>query len=205
MMKYANATTILATLTLGFGVAGCGNNGGVTLTPPPPPNVVSYIQIERLSRPAIKEVFEPFQDHQKSNAVEPYADPTILADIKTTEDAVRYGPTGPAAGTPDYGAALQGILYPDEYSVNLAGATPAGNDPEYFLSNEVEKAFGGRAPNDDVIGLELGVLFGNTIPALGLAPDDNKENTCLSAQNIAGGENASKKTTGTFPYLPVPH
>jgi hypothetical protein len=66
-------------------------------------------------------------------------------------------------------------------------------------------AFGGRAPNDDVIGLELGVLFGNTIPALGLAPDDNKENTCLSAQNIAGGENASKKTTGTFPYLPVPH
>jgi hypothetical protein len=150
MMKYANATTILATLTLGFGVAGCGNNGGVTLTPPPPPNVVSYIQIERLSRPAIKEVFEPFQDHQKSNAVEPYADPTILADIKTTEDAVRYGPTGPAAGTPDYGAALQGILYPDEYSVNLAGATPAGNDPEYFLSNEVEKAFGGRAPNDDV-------------------------------------------------------
>ncbi len=205
MMKFTTIATSLAALGLGFGFAGCGNNGGVTLTPPPPPGQHTYVQIERLSRPVIKEVFEPFQDHQKSNAVEPYADPTIFADIAKTEDAVRYGPNGPAAGTPDYGAKLQTILYPDEYSVNLAGGAPGGNDPEYFLSNEVEQAFGGRAPNDNVIDLELGILFGRTVAALGLAPDDNKENTCLSSQNIAGGEDPSKKTSTTFPYLAVAH
>ncbi len=201
MMKLTTIATALAALGLGSGLTACGGSGSVTLTPPPPRT--TYVQIERLSRPAIKEVFEPFQDHQKSNAVEPYADATIQGDIKFSEDYVRYGAAGPGTG-PDYGAALQGILYPDEYSVNLAGAAPSGNDPEYFLSNEVEKAFGGRAPNDNVIDLELGILFGGTIPALGLAPDDLKENTCLSSQNIPA-EDPSKLTTNTFPYLATPH
>ncbi|MBC5799611.1 MAG: DUF4331 family protein [Candidatus Eremiobacteraeota bacterium] len=208
MMNHTKIVTVLAALGFGLGFAGCSNSP-VVLTPghPAGPNA-KYIQIERLSRPAIKEVFEPFQHHQISNAAEPYNDPTIKADIATTEDAIRYGGT-PASG-PDYGAALQGILYPDEYAVNLNGGNPTTKTQgEYFLSNEVTGSFGGRAPNDDVINLELGILFGNTIPALGLAPDDGKENTCLSSQNIAGpyvygGQNPKKTATGSFPYFPTP-
>ncbi len=207
MTKHLISITALA--ALGIGLTGCGNGGGVVLTPPRPNGPGQpYTQIERLSRPAIKEVFEPFQDHQISNAVEPYNDPTIKNDIAVTEDAIRYGGT-PASG-PDYGVALQGILYPDEYAVNLNGGNPSTKTQgEYFLSNEVSGSFGGRAPNDDVIDLELGILFGNSIPALGLAPDDGKENTCLSSQNITapyvfGGQDPRKTATGTFPYFPTP-
>ncbi len=214
MIKHLGSLTILA--VFGGALAGCGSSGATVLTPNRPPNqgggtTAQYVQIERLSRPAIKEVFEPFQDHQTSNAVEPYADPTIQADIKKTENALRP-PTTYQGKASDYGTSLAGVLYPDEYSVNLAGNAPqAGDaDPFYFLSNELTPArFGGRAPNDDVIYLELGTLFGGIAPTVGLIPEDNQENTCLSGQNIAGpmkpgGQNAAKLTTGTFPYLNNP-
>jgi hypothetical protein len=206
MKKIIASLASVASLSLGLGA--CSSNT-VHLTPPTKTAAVTYTQIERLSRPAIKEVFEPFQDHQKSNAVEPYLDTTIQTDIQVTEDALR--PPNKTLGS-DYGKALASVLYPDEYSVNLAGAAPSGNDPFYFLSNEVEGAFGGRAPNDDVIYLELSVLFGPTLGALGLQPEDNEEDTCLASQNIggvgaagAGKEDPSKKTTSTFPYLPAAH
>ena len=117
-------------------------------------------------------------------------------------------PPNKTAGT-DYGATLTSILYPDEYLVNLNGTAPAATapDPELFLSAEVDgsTAFGGRAPNDDVIDLELPVLFGNTLFALGIVKaDDGEENNCLTSQNIPA-EDPSKKTTAVFPYLPVPH
>jgi hypothetical protein len=183
-------------------LAAC-SGGSTVLTPASQTssgNGQTYTQIERLSRPAIKEAFEPFQDHQISNSVEPYKDPTIQADIIGTEDFVR-----PTTSTTDYGKAIAGVVYPDEYLVNLAGSAPSGADPYYFLSTEVTggKAFGGRAPNDDVIDLELGILFGGTLPALGLIADDKEENNCLSQQNVVA--DASKTTTSTFPYLPVPH
>jgi len=194
-----NSKLVLATALFGFGIAGCSNPVNVThaipATPAPTAAPASFIQIERLSRPAVKEVFEPFQDHQISNAIEPYADTTISGAIVATEDALR-----PTTSTTDYGQALKGILYPDEYLVNLNGATPASGT--FFLSTEVSGGadFGGRAPNDDVIDLELGALFGNTLPALGLIADDHEENTCLSTQNTPP-EAAGKKTTSTFPYL----
>ena len=193
-------TSLAAVATLGLGVSACGNNNTVHLTPQP--TAQKYVQIERLSRPAIKEVFEPFQDHQKSNAVEPYADATIQGDIKATEDALRP----PTAGT-DYGATLAAVLYPDEYTVNLAGTAPSGADPYYFLSEIADPgAFGGRAPNDDVIYLELNALFGPLLSELGAIKDDNQEDTCLMSQNIGGqgkpgGQNTKKLTSTKFPYL----
>ena len=200
MKKLLVSLASIATL----GLAACGGNNNVHLTPQP--SQLSFTQIERLSRPAIKEVFEPFQDHQKSNAVEPYNDPTIYADIKVTEDALR-----PPKGTIDYGVALQGLLYPDEYTVNLNGPAPSGADPYYFLSDVADGgAFGGRAPNDDVIYLELSALYGPLLSQLGAITDDNEENTCLMSQNIGGqgkpgGQAASKLATTTFPYLATPH
>jgi hypothetical protein len=207
-MKKAIATLTSAAV-LGLGLSAC-SGGSVTLTPSPHssgPVKAQYVQIERLARPAIKEVFEPYQAHQLTNAAEPYADATMQTYIVATEDALR--PPNTTLGT-DYGKTLLSVLYPDEYLVNLNGAAPSGADPYYFLSGEVDKAFGGRAPNDDVIYLELNALFGPLLGTLGLATEDNEEDTCLSSQNIGGvgvpgGQNAAKLTTTTFPYLPVAH
>jgi hypothetical protein len=195
-------TSVGAVAALGFGLAACSSSP-VHLTPQPsaPPAATTYTQIERLSRPAVKEVFEPFQDHQISNAIEPYADTTIKNDIKVTEDALR--PPSTTYNT-DYGATLAGLLYPDEYTVNLAGTeAPLALTGQYFLSYELSggTSFGGRAPNDDVIDLELGALFGNDLTAAGVT-DDKEENDCLTSQNLPA-EDSAKKTTSTFPYLPV--
>ncbi|MBD5635724.1 MAG: DUF4331 family protein [Candidatus Eremiobacteraeota bacterium] len=206
MKKAIASIASIATLSLGLGA--CGNNGGTVHLAPAGTGPQKYVQIERLARPAIKEVFEPFQDHQKSNVAEPYNDPTIFADIKTTEDALR--PPNATLKT-DYGATLQTVLYPDEYTVNLAGAAPSGAAPYYFLSEIADPgAFGGRAPNDDVIYLELSALFGPLLSQLHAATDDLEENTCLSSQNIAGvgkpgGQASSKLATATFPYLAAAH
>jgi hypothetical protein len=207
------AKKIVASIAL-VSLAACGGTskltpaGAPTATPAPTPlatvnPTTQFQQIERLSRPAVKEVFESFQHHQISNAAEPYNDPTIKADIVTTENAIR--PPKTSVGS-NFGNVLAAVLYPDEYLVNLNGSAPSGADPYYFLSTEVSggTAFGGRAPNDDVIALELGVLFGGTLPALGIQPEDKEENNCLQTQNIASLSDPAKSSTSAFPYLPAP-
>ena len=200
----------LATVgALGLSLAACSsNNNGPTLTPGPPNNVVQptgpFTQIERLSRPAVKEVFETFVQHQQSNAVEPYNDPVVQGAIKSTEDALR-----PPTANTDYGAALQGVLYPDEYAVDLT-QTKGG-----YLGVETKGAlgqgtFGGRNINDDVIGVSLLALFGNGLSTLGLQPDDNQENPCIASQGgkpLAPALNIdpTQASTTTFPYLNTPH
>jgi hypothetical protein len=202
MKKIVTSLASIATLSVGLGACSGGSNVHLT----PQPQQLSYTQIERLSRPAVKEVFEPFQDHQKSNVVEPYNDPTIKADIILTENALR-----PPTSTTNYGNALAGLLYPDEYTVNLNGGAPAGADPYYFLSDVADtNAFGGRAPNDDVIYLELDALFGPLLSQLGAIADDNEEDRCLMSQNIGGvgkpgGQAPGKLASTTFPYLATPH
>ena len=190
------------TLVLGLSLAlcGCGGSGGtnpiVVKTPAPIVPTGTFTQIERLSRPAIKEVFEKFVDHQVSNATEPYdmVNDPLKGEIQGFEDAVR--PPSVAAGT-DYGKALAGLLYPDEYTVDLSQTAQS------FLGNEIAGNFGGRNPNEDVVDVELGALFGNTLSALAILPDDGEENACLAKQNIT--QNPTQKTTSTFPYFAVPH
>ena len=58
-----------------------------------------------------------------------------------------------------------------------------------------------RALTDDVITTSLGIIFGNTIPALGLAPDDGNEIPSLTTDNVGPG---GKHFLTTFPYLGNP-
>ncbi len=197
-MKIQHLTILGA---LGFALAGCSSGGGnVNLTPQPsnlPGSGIfpsgNFVQIERLSRPAVKELFEKFNDHQISNSAEPYQDPTLQNSIQSFTSAFRSAAVTTEVAT---------VLYPDEYSVDLTqNSTQAG-----YLGAEtkgaVGNAFGGRAINDDVIGTSLAVVFGKALVGLGI-PDDGKENNCLAAQNLT--INASQKSTTTFPYLPTPH
>lgn len=191
--------------TLACALAGCG--GGNTNAPLPVVGIQQYVQIERLARPAVKELFEKFVDHQTSNAAEPYADSTLQTQIVAFTNALR--PPKASVGS-NYGTAIASVLYPDEITVDLSQTGRAA-----YLGKETGgvtgggSTFGGRDLSDDVIGISLGVVFGKTLgPAatggLGLQPEDNEENNCLSTENLPTPRTSQTKVA-TFPYLATPH
>ena len=200
-MKYS--IQLLAIGALGFGLAACGGNNAVSTVPVPSAGgVTQYKQIELLSRPAVKELFEKFVDHQTTNAAEPYADTTLQGEIAAFMDALR--PPNAGLGS-DYGHALAGVLYPNWITADISQTGAAA-----YLGNETGGAtstthstFGGRAVTDDVIDISLGAVFGHTLASLHLQPEDNEENNCLTTDNVA--INATQVPTGTFPYLASPH
>jgi hypothetical protein len=193
---------LLGAGTLALALGACGG-GGSTSPTAPTTNTASgtkYTQIELLSRPAVKELFEKFVDHQTTNAAEPYNDPTLQGEIQSFTDALR-----PPTASTDYGKALAGVLYPNEYTVDLSqtgGAAYLGNETGGATST-TKSTFGGRAVTDDVIDISLGAVFGKTLPTLGLIGDDGEENNCLSSENLA--QAATQVPTAAFPYLAVPH
>lgn len=172
--------------SVGF-TPGSGGSGGNS----PPPGTASYQQIELLSRPAVKEVFEAFADHDTTNRVEPYADPTLQGMILSFSEAFRDKTTSQT---------LQAVLYPNVMKVNLSQNTTTASYLGYETGGATGSKFGGRALADDVVDISLGALFGNTLSALGLIPDDHKEAPCLTTDNVA----YDKSNTSTFPYVQSP-
>ncbi len=199
---------------LALGACSSNNASPPHLTPPgsglatplptnPAATTTAYIQIERWGRPAVKEVFENFNDHKTTNAVEPYAgspaDP-LQSEIKGTADTVRP----PNAGVhSDYGAALQSILYPDEMAADLSDTTDAASYLGIETGGATGGKFGGRAIKDDIVDISLGAIFGNTLAKLSVQPEDAEENGCLTTDNV--GIDPSQQTTATFPYVSAPH
>ena len=191
--------SILNALTLGglaLSLSACGGSNN----PSTPVNHTSYVQFERLARPAVKELFETFVNHQVTNGVEPYNDPTLQGSIIAFTNTFRASTYGAALGGAPGGTA--GVLYPDELAFDLSQTTPAS-----YLGIETGGAtspsgskFGGRALSDDVIDISLGAIFGNTLSALGLIPDDHKEAPCLAEDNVP----YDKSNTDTFPYIQAP-
>ena len=171
-----------------IGVTGCGGSGGGV-------GNTQFVQIDRLARPAVNELFATAENnrHQINNQIAPKDDSTQLAnDI----DFFMTHAAGRSQATTD---ALKSVLIPDVMVADMSQSTAA------YLGVETGGAtggkFGGRALTDDVIDISLGAVFGNTISALGLAPDDGKEIATLTSDNT----NASgKHFTNTFPYLGAP-
>jgi hypothetical protein len=204
--------------TLAVGLAACGNNNtslpvignGNGLATPlptnPPTSTASYVQIELLSRPAVKEALESFNNHKVTNKVEPYAgtaggDP-LQGEIKATVDLLR-----PPKNGADFGAALQGVLYPNEIAADLSDTADKASYLGFETGGATGGKFGGRDLADDVINTDLGAIFGGTLVKLGLQPEDGQENNCLSQQSpdVATLQRSSQANTGTFPYLSPPH
>lgn len=179
---------------VGFALAGC--NGSSTTTPQPQPSSTpaSYTQTELLARPAVKEAFESFANHDTTNRTEPYNDTTLQTSIGSFMTAV-------AGRSPQTASAMQSVLYPNEMQIDTS---QIGAGTASYLGVETGGAtgskFGGRALSDDIISISLGAIFGNTIAALGLVPDDNKESPCLMTDNVS----YDKSNTATFPYVQKP-
>jgi len=165
--------------------------GGEPVSP-----TMAYHQIEVLSRPAVKELFEVFADHIKTNYNDPFNDPEIFYAVDNFMQHV-------AGRSVAISRVVRNVLYPNELAADLSQSGPAA-----YLGVETGGAtgskFGGRGLTDDVIDLSLGVVFGNTVPALGLAPDDGKENACLTSEHVASGQ-GGVQTQSTFPFLATPH
>jgi len=193
-MKTTQRLVLAASIAV-LAATGCSSGPTASNTPPPiGPQGNTYQQIELLSRPAVKELFEQFSNHDATNRSSPYADAVLPGEITTFTNAFR---------DPAYGAALKSILTPNEIAVDLSQAKAA------YLGVETGGAtggtFGGRSLTDNVIDTSLGVVFGNTLNALKVvATDDGKENNCLITQNVTADQ-GGKQSQASFPYLATPH
>jgi len=205
-MKKIFAATISA-VALGV-VVGCG--GSSSLAPSAPKSGIinmwtttsktsdgtNYVQIDRLARPAVNEVFATVANnrHEVNDEDSPPQDAT---ELKTDIDGFL---TSPAGRSPAIRAVIESVLVPDMMKANL---NQTGNAS--YLGVETGGAtggkFGGRQLSDDVVDISLGIIFGNTIPALGLAPDDGNEIPTLTNDNVGPG---GKHFLTTFPYLGNP-
>ncbi len=154
-----------------------------------------YKQFDRLARPAVNEVFATVANgrHAINDADQPTDDVNNLAN--DIQGFMTY-PAGRSQAITDVAKA---VLVPDMMTVNLDGQGAA------YLGYETGGAtggtYGGRALSDDVVDISLGVIFGGTIPALGLAPDDGNELPSFETDNV---DDSGKHFLSTFPYLGNP-
>lgn len=188
-----------------LGTSSC--NGGAAN----PPNLnagqtgsgVQYQQIERLARPAVKELFQQFANHDGTNRTSPAQTPL---SSQTLYQEIGSFTTTVAGRSPAIASTLQAILIPDEVAADLSNLT----DKASYLGVETGGAtggkFGGRGLPDDVIDISLGAVFGKTIPTVvPTVPDDGKESPCLTTDNVPQQNGPDKVTPATFPYVGAPH
>lgn len=199
---------MLTTLFLGVAAivgAGCTHNSAA----PAPHRPAQYQQIERLARPAIKEAFQNWQNHDATNRSAPTNDAGLQQAI--VGFATTIGRDATHANT------LAAILIPDEIQADLSKTVAGCGTPNApcaaYLGHETGGAtgstFGGRWLNDDTIKVSLNVIFGSTLSDLGLIADDHKALWCLSDDNLASGSPVGQGTFqsygAAFPYVNTPY
>jgi hypothetical protein len=200
-------------------VPNSGNNAPTTALGSGP-----FKQLDRLNRPAVNEVFATFAEHQGNNVDTPNDDAKILGPQIVTFTTTVGGRSTAIANV------LESVLTPDVQIADMSGKSLSciGMAPgtcNNYLGIETGgatqapaglKPFGGRALTDDIITISLGAIFGNTIPKLGLAPDDNAESDGrpdssfpsghrpnLTTDNVTS-QTAPKHFSTTFPFLGPP-
>jgi len=200
--------TFAAIYGIVIGATSCGSGNTPNSAPAPVVTPISsgvapasFIQMERLGRPAIKEVFQQFNNHDNTNRTSPYALPLASQSLSQEISSFAQQSVGRSAAT---AAVLQAVLIPDALEADLSQTGGSA-----YLGVETGGAtgskFGGRGLLDDIVAIDAGALFGNTVAALGLAPDDGKEIPCLSNDNVPPNAAAHNITPGGgFPYVGTP-
>ncbi len=196
MMKRFTLGTALAVSALALSLSGCNGNGPQVLGAPNGGRPSgTYTQTELWGRPAVKEGLEMFKDHDATNRSEPFADPTLNNDIGSFVSTV-------AKRDATTTSTIQSILGLNEMMFDTSSAATKAAYLGVESKGATGSTFGGRALNDDVIDLDLNVVFGDTLSKLGLIPDDGNESPCLTTDNV--GPSAKTVTSPTFPYVQPP-
>jgi len=198
-----NVTAIATGLLGAVLLAGCGGsnhngNGGANGVAGQGAAPHVFVQIDRLSRPAINEVFATVANnrHAQNHTLDsPTDDPGQLAnDIQSFM-------TGTAGRSPAITNVVVSVIVPDVMKADLSQPTTKAAYLGVETGGFTGSKFGGRALTDDVIDIDLGIIFGKTIPALGLAPDDGKEIPTLASDNVGYDKHC---TLNAFPYVGAP-
>lgn len=157
----------------------------------------SFVQQDRLSNPVVNEVFATFANdrHRINNLAQPNDDVNNLAnDIQGFMTTV----AGRSQAITDV---VKAVFAQDVMVVDLSSSAQTAAYLGVQTGGATGSTFGGRALTDDVVDTSLGVVFGGTVPALGLAPDDGNQIPTLTSDNVGPG---GKQFTNTFPYLGAP-
>ena len=164
-------------------ISGCSED---TMTPNNPGATVTYSMREQMGRPAIATVFINSSMKDAFNSTPPSMMSAMFLDsMKAKLVALNGGlyvgnilvPSDPG------GAAFMSLLATDELGVSKSGITSFYNGTQVLT---------GRALNDDVIDVELILVFGGPTGA---------SNPGLTSDHV----NANDKTfLSTFPYLAEP-
>ena len=192
--------TFAAVYAIVLGTSSCGGGNATNL--PQLNNPVQFQQLERLGRPAVKELFQQFANHDGTNRTSPAALPLTS---QTLYQEIGSFTTSVAGRSPATVAALQSILIPDEVAADLS---QAGVNAAYLgveTGGATGSKFGGRALQDDVIDISLGAVFGKTLSALGVVPADGNDSPCLTTDNVPSQAAKDNVTPATFPYVGAPH
>jgi hypothetical protein len=166
----------------------------------------NYRQLDRLARPIVNEGLATItkRRHEHNNKDNPTDDSNATAGLITDIDGFLQFPAGRSSAIRHV---IESILVPDVMIADLSqtdGAAYLGTEVTQALSGGARSSFGGRALSDDVVDISLGIIFGNTVPALGLAPDDGAELPSFTTDNV-GYDATVKKTLTSFPYVGTPN
>jgi len=188
-------------------LVGCGGSSGSNTTPQLGRIAVwttssvktgdAYVQQDRLSNPVVNEVFATFANnrHRINNLAQPSEDKDELAnDIQSFMTQV----AGRSQATTDV---VKAVFMRDTMVVDLSSNASTAAYLGVQTGGATGSTFGGRALGDDVVDISLGVVFGTTVSALGLAPDDGNAIPTLTSDNV---DASGKQFTNTFPYLGSP-
>ncbi len=160
----------------------------------------NFTQRDRLARPVVNEALATVtaRRHEINDKDNPSDD---AGQLKNDIESFLTFPAGRSA---QIKTVIETVLVPDVMIADLSQAGMAA-----YLGNETGGAtatdgstFGGRKLTDDVIDMTLGVVFGPTVPALKLAPDDGAEKFFFTTDNV---DSSAKNFLRTFPYLGNPH
>ena len=153
-------------------------------TTPTPAATVYYQQQDQFGRPAINTVFNVAADKDAFNVTTPSTmSAAFQAKFQSRLLALNSGYTTNALG--QNAATFTGLLVTDVMNVSTTG-------PTTFYDGVPANTLSGRALSDDVIDVELLLLFGG--PA-------GTSNPGLTSDHVNGND---KAFSATFPYLANP-
>ncbi len=163
---------------------------------------ITFLQVDRVGRPGVKELYLPYASHDAFNRAAP------ASDIAQTAPLIGTFVTGTAGRTTAISGYVQALLAPDALVANLADPNTNASYLGWETSGQIvddctlnlgavsaaqagaspaTHTFGGRGLNDDVVSTMLSLAFGNLATTTALtgptpnvvgaapAPDDGAE------------------------------